>query len=343
MSRCRVCGHTEAIRRFDVREMMMGTRERFPYVECAACGGLQIESIPEDLAGQYQGDYYSYRPPQRRGGWKGVLLRQRDRHVLWGPRFLRSLADRFAPASPGIRALAPVAPDREQRTLDVGCGAGELLFDLMRLGFSNLLGIDPFNAQEIDHGAGLRILPIGLNEVRGSWDLVMMHHSLEHMPDPAAVLSRCAELLAPGGHLLIRTPIVPSLAWEKYGADWVQLDAPRHLFVPSLKGLGILARRAGLRIRSQAWDSTPFQFWASEQYRLDIPLSDARSHGRNPKGSIFSGKQIKQYRRWTREANRQGRGDQVAVLLVRQHISGTGPSTGPSGSRRSPPHPSSPR
>ena len=317
MNRCRICGDEEPHRRFRVREMMNGTGEVFAYFECAACGCLQLETFPEDLSIHYRNQYYSYRPPKALRGLKGVLARRRDRHLLLGGHWPGAWIARYAPAKPELAAMAPLAIGRSDRILDVGCGSGSLLLDLAALGFTNLLGIDPFNEAVIDHGPRLRILPIGIDRVEGRWDVVMMHHSLEHVPDPEAVLRRVAELLVPGGRCLVRLPIFPSLAWERYGVDWVQLDAPRHLFLHSRRSLEILAAAAGLEIRSVAYDSTPFQFWASEQYRRGIPLSDARSYGRNPGGSVFTPQEIREFRRRTARANREGVGDQIAMVLGR--------------------------
>ena len=40
--------------------MMFGTRERFAYFECSACGCLQIETVPADMARHYPDNYYSF-------------------------------------------------------------------------------------------------------------------------------------------------------------------------------------------------------------------------------------------------------------------------------------------
>ncbi len=313
--KCRICHNEEGNQTISAREMMQGTREWFDYVHCAGCGSLQIATLPVDPSIHYRGEYYSYAAPRHRPGLRGWLNRRRDAHTVLGGAWPGGLvARRYRPA-PGLRALQPLGLDRQARILDVGCGGGELLFALREIGFGNLLGADPFNEKNLDLGGGLKIVRRTIDQIEGPWDVVMMHHSLEHVPDPTEVLTHAARLLAPGGHCLVRVPVMPSLAWELYGPDWVQLDAPRHLYLYSLAGLDLLVARAGLETVSVTYDSTPFQFWGSEQYRRDLPLSDARSYGRNPGASVFSTREIREFERLTVEANRTGRGDQVAVLL----------------------------
>jgi hypothetical protein len=51
---CRICGNERDNRLHRAREMFMGTRDPFTYVECAACGTLQISEAP-DLRPYYPG------------------------------------------------------------------------------------------------------------------------------------------------------------------------------------------------------------------------------------------------------------------------------------------------
>jgi hypothetical protein len=57
-SACRICGNVNYNRTFAAREMMFGTREVFPYMECGGCGTLQLTEVP-DLRPHYPKDYLS--------------------------------------------------------------------------------------------------------------------------------------------------------------------------------------------------------------------------------------------------------------------------------------------
>ena len=199
--------------------------------------------------------------------------------------------------------------------LDIGCGSGGLLYLFAEVGLNHLLGIDPFLEKDIVYDNGLKILKKSIHDVEGKWDLIMFHHSFEHIPDPTETLCKVAELLAKGGICLIRIPTVSSFAWENYKENWVQLDAPRHFFLHSLDSILRLAEKAFLKLEKVVFDSSSFQFWGSEQYKRDIPLKSEQSYGQNPNKSIFTKADIKKFEQEAKELNLKNQGDQAAFYL----------------------------
>ena len=85
-----------------------------------------------------------------------------------------------------------------------------------------------------------------------SFDVIALMDVIEHMPDPAGAMRRCAELLRPGGVVLIQTPCFPE---GKTHAQLVAENAPflstmvipHHLFLFSRKSISRLLGEAGLR------------------------------------------------------------------------------------------------
>ncbi len=55
--------------------------------------------------------------------------------------------------------------------------------------------------------------------------------------------------------------------------------------------------------------------WASEQYRLDIPLNGARSYRVDPAASPFTPEQIAGFERRARDLNARSEGDTAAFYL----------------------------
>jgi len=111
-----------------------------------------------------------------------------------------------------LRSLSSLQLTQDTSILDIGCGVGTLLYFLRELGFKNLLGIDPFNKKDVEYPNGVKILKKEISEVDGQWDLIMLHHSFEHLPDPKKTLETVFALLNAGGDCVIRTPIVPCYA-----------------------------------------------------------------------------------------------------------------------------------
>ena len=203
----------------------------------------------------------------------------------------------------------------QSRILDIGCGAGDLLFRLKKQGLKHVLGIDPYNAADVCYPNGLRILKRDIQGVDDEWDIVMFHHSFEHMSDQLETLRKVRSLLSPEGICILRMPVVSSYAWRQYGVDWVDLDAPRHLCLHSLKSLQILVGQANLKVVRTIYDSTAFQFWGSEQYQRNIPLMDERSYAKNPCGSVFSRDEMEEFEKKAKEVNVLQQGDQAVFCL----------------------------
>jgi hypothetical protein len=110
-------------------------------------------------------------------------------------------------------------------------------------------------------------------------------------------------------------PVAGSFAWKRYGVNWVQLDAPRHVFLPSVQSMKRLAQSSGLRITDMVQESSEFQFRGSEQYLRDIPLMDRRSYWRSFWRQYFPRKAILAYRAQAAELNRNGEGDSACFYL----------------------------
>lgn len=309
--RCRICGSSAAVSTHTVREMMLGTRDRFTYAECAGCGCVQLTAPPADLSRYYPANYYSFAPPRRRAAPVRWVRALRNRGAFAPHPGLWRWLSRLKPYGLEIlrRWMRDAGVTEDARILDVGCGSGRLLRDLHSAGFRRLTGADPHLDHEISSGEELRIVRKTIHELTGPFDLIVFNHSLEHIVDQQATLRSVARLLAGSGQCVIRTPVASSFAWEEYREDWVQLDAPRHVVVHSERSLRRLGEEAGLHLGEAEYDSTDFQFAGSELYRRDLSLSHL--------DGAFSRRELRAFRRRAAELNRLGRGDQAAFRFVK--------------------------
>jgi len=149
------------------------------------------------------------------------------------------------------------------------------------------------------------------------FDVIMFHHALEHVPDPVSTIKHASERLRPGGLCLVRIPTASSEAFETFKENWVQLDAPRHLHVPSREGMRVMAEENGMSLEDTVDDSSAFQFWGSKQYQKDIPLRDPRSHFRNPAAELFTPEEMEGFEKHAQALNKANRGDQ-AIFFMRK-------------------------
>jgi SAM-dependent methyltransferase len=200
------------------------------------------------------------------------------------------------------------------RILDFGCGTGELLQTLYYYGFRDLKGADAFIEEDIFYPNGIKIYKLPLSEMEPFFDLVMLHHSFEHLPDPLESLRQIHRLLSPGKFCLIRIPLA-AFAWEKYGVNWVQLDPPRHLFLFTEKSFRGLAETAGFEVAKVVYDSESFQFFGSERYAQNIAMNEDENSAGVSSESVLTPENLREWERGAEVLNRQNKGDQACFYL----------------------------
>lgn len=306
---CRACGFTGEFSVFDAREMLHGTRHRFTYGECPQCGSLQIRDIPPNLPDYYPADYYSLKAPPVRSKSAGPARKFFARCLLNPENALGgAMAERLRRKSPFFGWFRVARIGLDASILDLGCGTGGLLRRMQRYGFSHLTGFDPYTPLEADE-PGFRVKRAELSAVTGSYDLIMMHHVLEHLVDPLQALLDAKQRLKPSGKILVRIPVAGSHTWRLYHEHWFNLDPPRHLLVPSVRGMTALATRSRLRVDYTGFDGTELTPRMSEHYRNDVPYSA------QPQDSAAT---RQRFEHEADAANRRGEGDQGIFLLSPQ-------------------------
>ncbi len=305
---------------------MFGMRTEHEYFECAECGCLQLVDYPEDLARYYPADrYYSFHQTvtwnEPRKTFRDWLRRKRNEAQLFrrGGLFGR-LARRWPnPVAEEWAFWFSCSRDRSlaMRILDVGCGQGACLARLRQFGFQNLLGVDPYLPEEF-LGEELPLRSCQLEDLEeGSFDLVMLHHVLEHVPHPFDLLRSVAKQMSDDGVCLVRIPLASQGPWKLYGVDWAELDAPRHTFLHTEQSFQQLAAASGLQIQDVQYEAEPFAFAVSEMYRQGIPLFDDQRGALRDWREEFSATECRRFEELALRYNDQGHAARAAFLLTR--------------------------
>lgn len=220
--------------------MLFGTRETFNYVECGFCGCLQLIDAPKDTAKYYSGTYHS--PNQSTPKVSTLKNRVRSAASRLAFKTQLTLNKRLLKSTAHPTAIFYSLPSKTRltlnsRILEVGCGRGELLWWLHSMGFSNLLGIDPYVPERQKCAVEIQRKPISELSEQQLFDLIIFDHSFEHIKHEAETLDEVRRLLSKTGTCLIRLPMKSEFIWRKYGVNWVQIDAPRHFFVHTQRSL----------------------------------------------------------------------------------------------------------
>lgn len=200
---------------------------------------------------------------------------------------------------------------KDQRILDVGCGAGVLLDRFARVGFRDLSGVDPFIERDTLTKQGVPVHKKVLDAVQDQYDVIMFNHSFEHLPSPRRTLQVAFHKLKPEGICVIRIPTPSSRARERYGVNWAQWDAPRHLTLISRAGMNMLAEDCGFRVQRTIDDLKGWSWAASELYGRGFSLENLRYERH------FSKAQMRTFECEAAAANAAHCGDQAAFILAK--------------------------
>ncbi|MEC7640843.1 MAG: class I SAM-dependent methyltransferase [Nitrospinota bacterium] len=120
---------------------------------------------------------------------------------------------------------------KESRILDVGCGFGEDVVRLQKLGYGNVIGIDP-DPFCIEKRGNLD-LRLGSLEQTGlesqSFDIVLVNNVFHHISEYKDGLEEISRVLKPGGMLCLIEPRPSVLRWLM---DFITFKTP----LPGLLG-----------------------------------------------------------------------------------------------------------
>jgi 2-polyprenyl-3-methyl-5-hydroxy-6-metoxy-1,4-benzoquinol methylase len=214
----------------------------FALVRCTRCDLVLTNPRPvlESLGYFYPSDYSPYEADelQRSNWWLRLLERSALRSYHGYPKQPAGLLTRLL----GSLALRKFRSRRKRHEwfayrqggnlLDVGCGGGVFLERMRDFGWKVCgLELAADVARRVEQRTGITIhvgtLP-HLNLAPQSFDAVTMWHVLEHVPNPRQLLASAAELLRPGGLLVIEVPNIDSETFEQFGNNWFGLELPRH-------------------------------------------------------------------------------------------------------------------
>ncbi len=260
LARCPACGH-QAGATAGYGPLPFAYRHAgavLPGGECPACGlrGLTVQPAPEEFAGLYAGHYFQ--GGDARCGHVGDYFAERPALLEEAVGLVAGLLEPARP--PGL--------GRGGRLLELGCASGVLLEAARNRGWS-VQGVE-YSADAAAEAArhGVPVVVGGLEDAAlpaAAYDVAFAGDVLEHVPDPAAVLSGLARVLVPGGALVLRGPMATHSLARGLGlvatralgrTRWLH-EPPYHLWEFTPGPLRRFVGSAGLRVESFLQTKTP--------------------------------------------------------------------------------------
>jgi methionine biosynthesis protein MetW len=159
------------------------------------------------------------------------------------------------------------------KVLDIGCGDGKLLSNLKNTGW------ETYGVEISDLAVEFARKKYGLNIFEGVaedamfedefFDVIILSHVLEHLPDPKATLKEINRILKPNGLLIISIPNVNSFEAKHFKKYWTAWELPRHFYHFSNKTVETLLNKTGFNISKINYDTNPNIFLSSFKYLLE--------------------------------------------------------------------------
>lgn len=214
MNTCPWCGNPSNHTYLKVKDYFL-TQEEFELFQCDHCGLVFTvpRPAPEQIGNYYKSEeYYSHQQ-----NTKGFI-----------PKIYESVK------SINLRGKVAMATYDmvKGRLLDIGCGVGDFLLQVKKLGWE-VMGIEPSEQASNIAQSRLGFAPLKPMDYEKlpdqSFDVITMWHVLEHVDDLKSQTKELNRLLRPGGRLIIALPNYQSFDCQYYSDKWAAWDVPRHL------------------------------------------------------------------------------------------------------------------
>lgn len=253
LKKCNFCGKQ------DFKFLCYGTDKlyrvpgKFKVVKCENCGLIFINPQPsfKELEKYYSPEkYYSFDKIRHKEDDKNVRLKLLLYNLFSGPKNKNYLLKTFLSPIKLLARQTKVFP--EAKFLDIGCGAGQFLYEMKQLGIKNVYGVEPgdFNEKQAKK-EGLKIKKsdlINANYPEKFFDIITINQVLEHVNNPTEIVEEIYRILKKGGTLIIGVPNTNSWNYNLFKKNWANLDVPRHLFNYSDILLKSYLQKKGFRI-----------------------------------------------------------------------------------------------
>lgn len=261
------------------------------YLQCASCGASEFSLVFEANDFDTGNESFSlYRCPSCKLVHTSPMLTDSELSSYYKPQYYGKGKQKFSSLiekwtiSSNLRLAGSIAKqlkirsakiERSPRVLDIGCGRGNLLKAFSRLGFE-CYGVERAEFPDLSIEKDIKIYKGSLEEAKFDdrfFDVVILWHVLEHLSNPAHIISEIYRVMDSHGILIIAVPNFGSFQSRLFKKFWFHLDLPRHLYHfenESLNNLLISNNFKTVSVGTRSIDQSIFGFIQSSLNALKL-------------------------------------------------------------------------
>jgi len=234
---CDFCGSSEISQEFIRADGMR-------VVECAICGLAFLNPRPHAalIPEFYKDDYFTGASANRGEGGLKLNLDVSTSEISENkssPRVIEIISEKFE----GLQ---------NKDVLEIGCATGDLLIEIKKVGARTKgLEISDF-AANIARKRGLDVTTGTIEDCAADYqnrfDIVMAFEVIEHVLSPVLFFKKCAEIVRPGGLLMLSTPNYACA--KRFGEEWLGFRTSfEHIYFFSLNVISRMASKSEFNLR----------------------------------------------------------------------------------------------
>ncbi|MEH2402628.1 class I SAM-dependent methyltransferase [Nostoc sp.] len=135
---------------------------------------------------------------------------------------------------------------RAKNVGEIGCSWGYLLYNLQSFGYYvKGYELSKTTAEAGSKQLGLEIIPGFFEAQDNQFDVLILRHVLEHVPNPEDLLAKIYASLAKDGLFILEGPNLDSISSQLFGKNVSWISPPDHISFPNFKSLILAGEKLG--------------------------------------------------------------------------------------------------